>query len=214
MRSRSRIVTRVGNANTATVRLAVVAVAASLILAGVAHAQTSPLSGTIVSANAHVLVVHGRDGRDVSVNLPDDVPVGALQNRTLADIKPGEFVGSAAMEGTDGKLHAQEVHIFPENMRGTGEGHRPMEQPGQTMTNAVVAEVAGAAEGQTLKLKYQGGEKEIDVAPGTRIVALIPGDRSLLVPGAAVLVFFGKPGADGLVARYVQAEKDGVRPLR
>ena len=59
-----------------------------------------------------------------------------------ADIKPGDFVGSAAVRGADGKLHAEEVHIFPENLRGTGEGHRPMSGPQESMTNAAVAGIA------------------------------------------------------------------------
>lgn len=194
-------------------RLAAVLLLASGPLAAPAFAQTPPLSGQVVRADAHSLVVHAGDGRDVTVTLPEDLRVGALENRALADIRPGDFVGSAAMRGADGRLHAQEVHIFPEAMRGTGEGHRPMALPGQSMTNAVVAEVAGVADGAALRLKYQGGEQEIDVPPGTRIVALIPGDRSLLVPGAAVLVFFGPADAAGPVARYIQAERDGVKPL-
>ena len=117
------------------------------------------------------------------------------------------------MEGADGKLHAQEVHIFPDAMRGTGEGHRPMGAPKQSMTNATVAVVVTAPQGRVLQMRYKGGEQSIVVDPGTRIVELIPGDRSLLKPGAAVSVFVNKAEDGTLTARSIQAEKDGVKPL-
>ena len=122
-------------------------------------------------------------------------------------------MGSAAVRGRDGALHAQEVHIFPETLRGTGEGHRPMDQPEQTMTNATVDGIADAPTGRTLHLRYAGGEQTIEVGPDVRVVGLIPGDRSLLVPGAAVTVR-AVPGPGGtLTAVSVSAEKDGVKPL-
>ncbi len=171
------------------------------------------ISGTVEKLAGETLEVRARDGRDLSIALPDGVRIGALANRTLADIKPGDFVGSAAVRGADGKLHAEEVHIFPENLRGTGEGHRPMSGPQESMTNAAVAGIAAAPQGRVLTLKYQGGEQTIEVGPDARIVALIPGDRSLLKPGAAVLVFAVKAEDGKLTARSVQAEKDGVKPL-
>ena len=67
---------------------------------------------------------------------------------SLADIKPGDFVGSAAIKGADGKMHAQEVHIFPEAMRGSNEGHYPWDlKPGSMMTNATVADAVVEATG-------------------------------------------------------------------
>jgi hypothetical protein len=98
-------------------------------------------------------------------------------------------------------------------MRGTGEGHRPMAGPEQSMTNAAVAGIAAAPKGQVLTLKYPGGEQQIEVGPEARIVALVPGDRSLLKPGAAVVVRAVKAEDGKLTARSVQAEKDGVKPL-
>jgi len=171
------------------------------------------IAGTVERLAGQTLEVRSRGGQDVSITLPAGVRIGAVANRTLADIKPGDFVGSAAVRDMHGVLHAQEVHIFPEAMRGTGEGHRPMAGPEQSMTNAVVAGIAGAPKGQVLTLKYQGGEQQIDVGPEARIVALVPGDRSLLKPGAAVVVRAVKAGDGKLTARSVQAEKDGVKPL-
>lgn len=171
------------------------------------------IGGTVESFDGHTLDVKARNGQDLAIALPETVRIGALANATLADIKPGDFVGSAAVEGKDGKLHAQEVHTFPESMRGTGEGHRPMAGVGQTMTNALVAGVAGMPHGRVLTLKYKGGEQTIDVGPDARIVSLVPGDRNLLKPGAAVLVFAVRANDGTLTARSVQAEKDGVKPL-
>ena len=183
-----------------------------------AQAQVPPgrVAGTITAFDGTSLTVKQADGTAVTVALPDSIKVGALAERTLTDIKAGDFVGSAAVEGPDGKLHAQEVHIFPEAMRGTGEGHRPMAQPKQTMTNATVGAIAAVADtpkGSVLQLTYAGGSQTIIVDPGTRIVAFIPGDRSLLKPGAAVVVFLAKTDDGSLKARAVQAEKDGVKPL-
>jgi len=171
------------------------------------------ITGVVETFDGHTLDVASAKGQEVSVAVPDDLKVGAVANRTLADIKPGDFVGSAAVEGKDGVLHAQEVHIFPEAMRGTGEGHRPMTGAEQTMTNAVVTGVASAPEGRVLTLTYRGGEQRIEVGPNVRIVALIPGDRSLLKPGAAVRILVVQSPDGRLTARSVQAEKDGVKPL-
>jgi hypothetical protein len=189
--------------------------AAGLAVAAPALAQTPSVrvSGTIERLDGTTLVVKSADGDEVSATLPADAPVTALVNRTLADIKPGDFVGSAAVAGMDHKLHAQEVHIFPEAMRGTGEGHRPMTGQDRTMTNAAVAEVASVPDGQELHLKYQGGEQTIDVGPEARIVAIVPADRSILVPGSAVLVLAVRQPDGSLQARFVQGEKDGVKPL-
>jgi hypothetical protein len=193
--------------------------AATALMDRTAAAQSPPagtserISGTIDQFDGQTLAVHALDGRSLSIAVPDGVRIGSVKDETLADIKPGDFVGSAAVKGRDGKLHAQEVHIFPEALRGTGEGHRPMAGPEQTMTNAAVDGIAASADGRTLTLKYPGGEQVIEVSPGVRVVLMVPGDKSLLKPGAAVVVLALKAEDGKLTARSVQAEKDGVKPL-
>src|SRR5829696_6816852 len=119
-----------------------------------AHAQTPrPISGTIVSFDGTTLFVRPSSGKVITARVPAEVKVGAVAERKLEDIKPGDFVGSAALRGPDGKLHAQEVHIFPDAMRGTGEGHHPMSEPNQTMTNATVAQIVTANTGRVLQLR-------------------------------------------------------------
>ncbi|MGB6200229.1 MAG: hypothetical protein WBF35_11830 [Candidatus Acidiferrales bacterium] len=196
-------------------------------------AATQPQNQTriraiVVSFKAPTLVVKDEDGDTVSVTVPADLRIMANATATLADIKPGDFVGSAADKGPDGKLHAEEVHIFPEAMRGTGEGHRPMgPDPNRTMTNGTVSGGAndpeartmtngtvGAATGsasRTITIEYNGGVQQIEVGPDVPIITLVVGDASLLKPGATVsLVAVRTDG--GLVATRLTAEKDGVKP--
>jgi hypothetical protein len=197
------------------IRVTPILILAVALCGPLAAAETSSvrISGTVDKLDGQVLSVKSKDGQELSINLPDGVRITALANKSLDDIKPGDFVGSAAVADADGKLHAQEVHIFPESLRGSGEGHRPMSGPGQTMTNATVAEVVRSPDGRGIKLRYPGGEQEIDVAADVRVVEILPGDLSLLKPGAAVSVFATKASDGSLSARGVQAEKDGVKPL-
>ena len=191
-----------------------------------AQNQAARILGTIDSFNGQILSVKSQDGQVVSITVPPDLKVMANAKASLADIKPGDFVGSAADKGPDGKLHAEEVHIFPEAMRGTGEGHRPMgPDPNRTMTNGTVTmagpedrtmtngTVSGVSgdSSRTMMLKYKDGEQVIEVAPDTPIVIRVLGDRSLLKPGAAVLVLAAQKDG-GLVATGLTAEKDGVKP--
>jgi hypothetical protein len=184
-----------------------------LIAAAPAMAQAPVrLHGTVLDVAGDHLHVQAEGGL-VDVLVPGSVRIGAVRDRTLASIKPGDFVGSAALRGRDGVLHAQEVHIFPEALRGTGEGHRPMGEPEQSMTNATVDGVATVSNGSVLHLRYDGGEQTIEVGPGVRVVELVQGDRSLLVPGAHVTVRGTAGPGDAVTAVSIQAEKSGVEPL-
>lgn len=134
-------------------------------------------------------IVKSRDGETVKVVMTDKPVYTAMIKAGLADIKPGLFVGATAMPGADGKLEAVEVHIFPESMRGVGEGHRPWDlKPKSTMTNAAVEQSVTGVDGQTLTLKYKGGEKKIVVTPQTVVVTYANGDAAELKPGVAVFV--------------------------
>jgi hypothetical protein len=134
----------------------------------------------------------------------------------LADIKPGDFVGIAALPGKDGLLHAQEVLIFPEAARGTGEGHYPWDLRGKddSMTNATVAEVASVPKGKSrvLKLKYKDGEQAITVGSRTPIVTFAPDKLDLLKPGAAVFIRAPQNPDGSVTAARAIVEKNGVKP--
>ena len=170
--------------------------------------------GTIASVTGETLVVKSREGPQVTMSLPADLTIAAGVKKTLADIKPGDYVGATALPGADGALHAKEVHIFPEVLRGRGEGHYAYDYaPQSTMTNGTVDGVAMASAGGHLVLKSKDGTTEITVDPGTLITASVPGDRSLLKPGAAVAVSVLIRPDGSVVARRINAEKDGVKPL-
>lgn len=200
--------------------------------------QPTPMAmqGTIESVSGDVMSVKGNDGAIVAVHLSDQTGISAHAKRTLADIKEGAFVGSAAVPGPNGRLVAQEVHIFPEALRGTYEGHHPM--PGgasdRTMTNANVTAVglvvsgsrepidpahpkpdvpSGSPEPAVLTLKYPNGEQNIVVGPDVPVFAIVPGDRTWLKPGLAVS-FFGQKAPDGTVTAFgVFVERDGQKPM-
>jgi hypothetical protein len=192
----------------------IAAIAASLI-ASLAHAQApARLRATVVSVDANVMTVKTAAGKDVRVQLADNTGITYPRRISMADIKEGDFIGTAAMPGPDGKLVAREVHLFAPAQRGLGEGHNEWDlEPGSTMTNASVAKSVKASSGQELTLQYKDGAKTVVVPPNIPIVTMMPGDRSLLVPGAFVMVF-GTSAPDGTVsARAIQAtSKDGVRP--
>src|SRR5215216_632349 len=130
------------------------------------------MRGTIDRVEGDTYLVKARNGGELKVQLPDNVMIVALTKASLADIKQGSYVGVAGMPQADGSQKALEVHIFPEAMRGTGDGHRGWDlQPSSTMTNGAVEQTAASADGQVLTLKYKDGEKKIVVTPETPIVA-------------------------------------------
>ena len=189
------------------------------LLALPAAAQNAPegtpmrIRGTVEKLDGQMLTVKSREGPELTIALAPNFTVAAVVKKSLADIKTGDFVGAASTKGTDGKLHALEVLIFPEALRGTGEGERAWDlTPDSLMTNATVAGIASAAQGQALKVTYKGGESEIIVAPNTPVVTFAPGDASLLKPGAAVFIGAIKKPDGSLTAARVNAEKDGVKP--
>jgi hypothetical protein len=176
--------------------------------------QPTRVRGTIERVDGPLLMVKSRDGAELTVRLADDVLVVGLVARALTDIKAGDYVGSAAVPAAGGALRALEVHIFPETMRGTGEGHRPHDLlPESTMTNATVAETVQRVDGHTLTLKYKDGEKTLMVPAETPIVTYVPGDRAELKPGAKIFIVNATRQPDGtLQAARVTVGRDGLTP--
>jgi len=165
-----------------------------------ANAQEAPVRvrGTIDRVEGDVYVVKARGGGELKVKLADKATVVALTKASLADIKQGSYVGVAGMPQADGSQKALEVHIFPEAMRGTGDGHRGWDlQPSSTMTNGSVEQTAASSDGQVLTLKYKDGEKKIIVPPDAPIVVYVPGDKSELKAGASIFISAAVKQADG-----------------
>ncbi len=181
-------------------------------LSGAQAPVPTRLRGDVVSVDPQSLHMVTRGGQAVTLVLPADVHVVALVPISIDAIKPGSFIGSAALPQPDGTPRAQEVHVFPEAMRGTGEGHRPFDLgPGSTMTNGTVGDVV-VSRGRTLKVSYKGGEKTIVVPPETPIVTYEPGSRFLLTPGAHVIIFANEAPDGALTATRISVGKDGLVP--
>ncbi len=201
---------------------------------GAAHAQTASqtVQGDVIAVEGTKLQLHSRAGQNVAIGLPENVRVTVRVPVTAAAIKQGAYVGVTAIPQPDGTLRASIVSIFPEALRGVAEGHAPMpSKPGNTMTNATVASVGGGnaktpgtmtnatvanvggvGPGETLQLKYAGGEKTAMVSESTAVIMSEPGDRSALAPGSHVIVY-ASPQADGsLTATRVSVGKNGSVP--
>ena len=180
-----------------------------------ATAQTLRISGTIEKADGNVLSLKSSDGAEVKLTLTENAMIIAVVKASMADIKEGTFLGSAAMPQPDGSQKALEVHIFPEQMRGTGEGHRPYAPvPNSTMTNGAAsgATVAGA-DGATMVVKYKDGEKRIVVPPNAPILRYEIGNKSDLKAGARFTVLAATKKPDGtLEANRINVGRDGVVP--
>ena len=179
--------------------------------AGTAADRPVTIRGTIVALEGSQLRVATASGAEV-VTLIAPLTVTGATRASLADIGPGTYLGTAARAQPDGSFRALEVHIFAESMRGTGEGHRPMEAPGTTMTNASVDALVQRADGPLLTLKHKDGVTQVLVPPDAPIVRFGPGDQSLLVPGASIVVFRAVRAADGTVsASRLTVGVDGTR---
>ena len=169
--------------------------------------------GTVDKLDGNNLMVKSNDGQPVTVVLDDNAAVFGVEKRTIADIKPGDYLATGGVKGTDGKIHAVEVRIFPETLRGTGEGQRPWDaKPEGVMTNATVGTVNQSPEGGVIHVKYKEGESEFTVGPEVPILAYVAGDRTLLKPGAAVFTVAQKKPDGTLTTGRVTAEKNGVKP--
>ena len=173
-----------------------------------------PVRGTIEKVDGQNLVVKPKEGAPLTIVLAPNVAISGVAKRTLADIKPGDYVANTSVKGADGKLHAIEIHMFPEEMKArVTEGQRPSSLvEGGLMTNAFVEQVTEMPKGHVLKGKWKDGTVETIVDPDTPIVIYVPGDPSLLKPGAAVSIFATKNPDGTITAARLTAEKDGVKP--
>jgi hypothetical protein len=181
-----------------------------LAQAPAASAPPSPFAGlirfggTVASARGMGFVIHSQQGGDVKLTFPDKPNIMVSNKGTVADLAAGKFVGCTAVKRSDSLLHATECHIFPESMRGMGEGHNPMGPPNTTMTNGNVTTMSASGEvaaktggsSATLKVTYKGGEQSIEVGPDADITRIDAGTPAMVKPGVKVMGA-AKPAADG-----------------
>ena len=194
--------------------VAIVMVVASSLYAIAQQPPTpSRVRGTVEGIAGDELALKSRDGEELKLHMAGDMRVLGITKISLSDIKVGSFIGTTAVPGPDGSQNAVEVHVFPESMRGTGEGSRPWDlRPNSTMTNATVADTVEGNDGHTLKVKYRGGEKEVVVSPNTPVVTYVPADKSELKPGAKVIAFTKKLPDGSLETHRVGVGRDGLTP--
>jgi len=182
-----------------------------------AAAQQAPVPtrvrGTIEKVDGDLLSVKSRSGEDVRLHVASDLRVSGITKIALSDIKVGSFVGATTVPGPDGDQNAVEVHVFPESMRGTGEGSRPWDlRPNSSMTNATVAESVVGNDGHTLLVKYKEGEKKVFVSSETPVVTYTPGEKSDLKAGAKIIAFVKALPDGSFETNRVSVGRDGLTP--
>ena len=188
------------------------ATAATPGLVAAQQAKTVRLRGTIEALSDNKLTLMERSGQRMELALAPNWTVTEVFPVTLQDVKAGSFVGVGGMPQSDGSQKAIAVVLFPENMRGTGEGHYPFDfLPQSTMTNATVADVAKSPTGERLELRYKDGQKTIIVPPDAPIVSLRPGERGMVQVGQRVAVNVQEINGTPTVVR-VNAGKNGFAP--
>lgn len=177
--------------------------------------ETRRVTGTIERLDGDDVTVRAVEGGGTTtVHLTKNAAVYGVARATLADIKPDSFIGAGAISQADGTQRALRVTVFPESLRGTGEGFRPWDRaPGGTMTNATVAETVKSVDGEIVTVKYKDGEKRIVIPPDARILEYLPGARSELKVGAAVAIARAKRKLDGSwEADRITVGRGGVMP--
>jgi len=198
-------------------KIASVTALLAVVFVTAASAQQPPtvrIRGTIEAVDGATLSIKSRDGSDVKVNITDNIAVTGVAKASLSDVKEGSYIGVSAMPEPDGTQKAIAVHIFPEALRGAGEGFRPWDlRPNSTMTNATVAQTVASVDGQTIMVKYKDGEKKVIVPPSTPVVSFTPGSKADLKTGAQIFIVAGQKQADGsITAPAITVGRDGAAP--
>jgi hypothetical protein len=180
-----------------------------------ANAQDKPVRvrGTIERIDGGLYIIKAKGGNELKVSLAENAPVAAVVKASLSDMKAGSYVGIATLPQADGSQRALEVLIFPESMRGLGEGHYGWDlQASSMMTNGSVDQTVTSTDGHTVTVKYKDGEKKINVGPDVPIVTFVPGDKAELKPGAAIFVGAAKAQPDGTLQAARIAVGRGIVP--
>jgi PKD repeat protein len=201
---------------TITQRVLAGAALAAVLAASSAFAQqqqTIRIRGPIQAVDGSTLTVKAGEAGDLKVKLADNAAVFGVVKASLADIKPGSFIGVGATPQADGSQRAIQIMIFADVQRGTGEGHRPWDRPNTTMTNATVDQTVAGVDGQVVTVKYKDGEKKIIVPPEAVIRAYMVGSKDELKPGANIMIVRATKQPDGTFgADRVNVGRDGIEP--
>lgn len=181
-----------------------------LLVTSAAFAQApTRVRGTITGVSGDALMVKTRDGRDINLQLTPDAQVVTPKLTSLAEFKPGSFVGVTSVKNAEGRLVAKRVHALGPQVPS---GHMPWDSiPDSLMTNANIESAAQVSGGHELILKYKDGEQKIIVTPETQYFTFVPGTKADLKPGATIFAGARAEG-DKLVAPRIAVSKDGIDP--
>jgi hypothetical protein len=198
-------------------RIAAAFLPALISFAALAQAPAAPptvrLRGTLEKLEGQTLTVKTRDGELKTVKLADNFKIVGITKASVADITKNKFIGSTTVGEKDGNLVAEEVHIFPEEMRGTGEGHYDWDlRPTSKMSNGNVAEIVKGGDGSVMTVQYKGGEKKISITDKTAVVSYGPADKAELKPGAPIFVVTQKQPDGTLTSARVNVGLNGQKP--
>lgn len=198
------------------IRAIIALLIAAISTVAVAQTPANPpvrIRGTVEKFDGQNLTVKARNGETVSIKLADNFMVMGVAKANAADIGSGKFIGTTTVGEREGALVALEVHIFPEAMRGTGEGHYDWDlRPTSKMTNANVANVVNMGKDRVLTVQYKGGEKKVLVPEDAAVVAFTPADRGELKPGAPVFLNSQRQADGTLTAPRVNVGLHGQVP--
>jgi hypothetical protein len=179
-----------------------------------AFAQAPQITrGTIDKVDGATISLKPAAGPELTVKVADNAKIFGVKAGTIADVKPGEFIGVGAMPQPDGSQKAIQVTIFAESQRGTGEGFRPWDKPHSTMTNGTAGSSVSSVNGQVVTVTYKGGEQKIVIGPDAKIRMYVAGSKDELKPGAHIAVYNPKKEPDGsLQAARINVGIGGMAP--
>ena len=198
-----------------SLRLLAFCAAASLLTltSAFAEAPVSRVRGMIESINGDLLIVKKNDGHNVTMKMTPNAAVTGVEKIAMSDIAPGAYIGVTSVADAQGNQKATEVHLFPDSLRGAGEGTRPWDTaPNSSMTNGGLDKMVESNDGRMLTVKYRGGEKQVVVTPETAVVKLVPGKRSDLQEGARIVAATARTADGVLETSRVSVGLDGLTP--
>ena len=198
-----------------SLRLLALCAAASLLTltSAFAEAPVSRVRGMIESINGDLLIVKKNDGHNVTMKMTPNAAVTGVEKIAMSDIAPGAYIGVTSVADAQGNQKATEVHLFPNSLRGAGEGTRPWDTaPNSSMTNGGLDKMVEGNDGRMLTVKYRGGEKQVVVTPETAVVKLVPGKRSDLQEGARIVAATARTADGVLETSRVSVGLDGLTP--
>src|SRR6202140_3560035 len=209
----------IGRTDMSTMRIMTAVALAAVFAVSAASAQqptTQRVAGTLDKVEGNTLYIKSASG-PVTLTLADNALIVARVKATAADIKAGDYVASGGVPQPDGTQKAVELRIFPESMRGNGDGHRPgwPGAPNGTMTNGAVGQTVASVDGPVLTVKFKdgGAEKKLIVGPNVPVQRLEVSDRNELKAGAAVASAAATKQPDGtFTAARIDVGRGDVAP--